>query len=162
MFERVRKTRRGSIDVSKNLRGKYYHSVDGKGRLIIPSKLRDGLGTNFIMTLGVEKCINLYSEEEWDKFTEKLSLLGNSKSQNRTLKRYFQSNAVDCNMDSQGRTVIPAELRKICGIEKDIVIAGVGEKAEIWSQDAWEETKIEETATREEIFAMLEESDIDY
>ena len=64
MFERVRKTRRGSIDVSKNLRGKYYHSVDGKGRLIIPSKLRDGLGTNFIMTLGVEKCINLYSEEE--------------------------------------------------------------------------------------------------
>ena len=148
--------------MSKNLRGKFYHSVDGKGRLIIPAKLRDGLGTDFVMTLGIEDCIYLYSEEEWEKFTQHLGELANSKSQNRMLKRYFQSNAVDCSIDSQGRTVSPADLREDVGSAKDVVIIGNGEKAEVWSAAAWQETRMDSKETRESIRAMLEESDLDF
>ena len=152
----------GKRFVSKNMKGKYFHSVDSKGRLIVPSKFRDSLGSEFVMTLGLEDCIYLYSQEEWDKFTERLNQLGNSKTENRRLKRYFQSNAVDCNIDSQGRTVIPADIRADVGIEKDVVIIGNGEKAEVWSAAAWQETKMDSKQTREEIRAMLEESDIDF
>ncbi len=148
--------------MSKNLRGKFYHSVDNKGRLIIPAKLRDGLGTDFVMSRGLETCICLYSEEEWDKFTERLNGLGNSKMSNRKLKRFFQSSAVDCSIDSQGRTVIPAELREDVGIDKDVVIIGNGEKAEIWSAEAWKNTRMEAPETREEIQQMLEDSDLDF
>jgi len=148
--------------VSKNMKGKYNHSVDGKGRLIIPSKFRDSLGSEFVMTLGLEDCIYLYSQEEWDKFTEQLNQIGNSKADNRMLKRYFQSNAVDCNIDSQGRTVIPADMRADVGIDKDVVIVGNGEKAEVWSLAAWSDTKMDSKETREQIRAMLENSEIDF
>ena len=144
------------------MRGKFEQRVDAKGRLIVPAKLRDGLGTEFVMTLGIENCIYLYSEEEWERFTQRLGELGNSKAQNRMLKRYFQSNAVDCSIDSQGRTVIPANIRESVGIDKDIVIIGNGEKAEVWSVDAWKETKMDAKETRDEIVAMLENSDLDF
>ena len=106
------------------MRGKFYHSIDSKGRLIVPSKLRDALGSEFVMTPGLEDhSIYLYSIEEWDNFTEQLNQLGSSKAQNRDLKRFFQANAVDCSIDSQGRTVIPAELREDAEIEKSSVTA---------------------------------------
>lgn len=142
------------------MKGKYFHSVDPKGRLIIPSKFRDSLGSEFVMTLGLENCICLYSQEEWDRFTEQLNQINNSKADNRMLKRYFQSNAVDCSIDSQGRTVIPADMRADIGIEKDVVIVGNGEKAEVWSKEAWAETKMDSGETREKILAMLENSDL--
>ena len=142
------------------MKGKYFHSVDPKGRLIIPSKFRDSLGSEFVMTLGLENCICLYSQEEWDRFTEQLNQINNSKADNRMLKRYFQSNAVDCSIDSQGRTVIPADMRADIGIEKDVVIVGNGEKAEVWSKEAWAVTKMDSGETREKILAMLENSDL--
>ena len=149
--------------VSKSMRGKFYHSIDTKGRLIVPSKLRDALGSEFVMTPGLEdSCIYLYSIEEWDNFTEQLNQLGSSKSQNRDLKRFFQANAVDCSIDSQGRTVIPAELREDAEIDKDVVVIGNGRKAEIWSASAWKEKEGDPKVKRAEIRKMLEESDIDF
>ena len=114
------------------------------------------------MTRGIDNCIWLFSEEEWENFTERLGSLGNSKTKNRMVKRYFQSNAADCSIDSQGRTIIPADLREYVGIDKDVVIIGNGEKAEVWSAAAWQETEMDSEQTREEIKSLLEDSDLDF
>ena len=154
--------RRDQHTVSKSMHGKHNHSIDDKGRLIIPAKFREALGRDIIMSPALEdNCIYVYSEEEWDNLTEQLSHLTNSKEQNRELKRYFQANAVDCSIDSQGRTIVPAELRKNAGIDKDVVVVGNGKKAEIWSAEVWREREERPVLSRQAIRQMLENSDIE-
>lgn len=148
--------------MSKSMKGTYYHNVDAKGRLIIPAKLRDALGGEFVITPGFENCLYLYSNEEWDNFTDKLNGLGNKKTIVRNMKRFFQANAADCEIDSQGRTLIPPQLRQKAGIEKEVVVIGNGEKAEIWSKDAWEEQQADPMLSPEMLRQQLEESDIDF
>jgi MraZ protein len=154
--------RKEESNMSKSMKGTFYHNIDAKGRLIIPSKLRDALGSEFVVTSSFEGCLYLYSNEEWEKFTDKLDNLGNKKSTARNLKRFFRSNATDCEIDAQGRTVIPPQLRKDNGIEKEVVVVGNGEKAEIWSKEAWEELKSDPMLSPEELKRQLEESDIDF
>ncbi|MBR1508241.1 MAG: division/cell wall cluster transcriptional repressor MraZ [Eubacterium sp.] len=122
--------------MNRNMMGTYYHNVDSKGRLIVPAKLRDLLGSEFVVTKGQDTNLYLFSYNEWDGFADKLNALPNNK-ENRMVKRYFMGNASPVEVDSQGRIVIPAKLRQDAQIEKEVVIVGAGNKAEIWSEKLW-------------------------
>ncbi len=117
--------------------GEFNHTLDEKGRIIIPSKYRDELGGSFVVTLGLDGCLFGYPMPEWEKFVEKLKGLPGNK-EGRQLQRYFLAGATSCDVDKQGRILIPTKLRETVGIEKDIVFVGVLDKIEIWSKDKWE------------------------
>ena len=118
--------------------GEYHHSIDSKGRIIIPSKVRDGLGENFIVTRGLDGCLFLYPKLEWDKKIEKFKELPDTKDK-RQFMRIFLSGATICEYDKQGRINIPNPLIEFARLEKDCIIIGVDEKLEIWSKERWEE-----------------------
>ena len=118
--------------------GEYHHSIDSKGRIIIPSKVRDGLGENFIVTRGLDGCLFLYPKLEWDKKIEKFKELPDTKDK-RQFMRIFLSGATICEYDKQGRINIPNPLIEFAKLEKDCIIIGVDEKLEIWSKERWEE-----------------------
>ena len=118
--------------------GEYHHSIDSKGRIIIPSKVRDGLGENFIVTRGLDGCLFLYPKLEWNKKIEKFKELPDTKDK-RQFMRIFLSGATICEYDKQGRINIPNPLVEFAKLEKDCIIIGVDEKLEIWSKERWEE-----------------------
>ena len=118
--------------------GEYHHSIDSKGRIIVPSKVRDGLGENFIVTRGLDGCLFLYPKLEWDKKIEKFKELPDTKDK-RQFMRIFLSGATICEYDKQGRINIPNPLIEFAKLEKDCIIIGVDEKLEIWSKERWEE-----------------------
>ncbi|MCQ2510182.1 MAG: division/cell wall cluster transcriptional repressor MraZ [Lachnospiraceae bacterium] len=119
--------------------GEYSHSIDAKGRLIIPAKFRDELGENFVMTKGLDGCLYIYPSSEWKLFQEKLSTLPLTNKNARTLVRFFVSGASDCELDKQGRILIPATQREFAGITKDVVLAGSINRIEVWSKEKWSE-----------------------
>ena len=137
------------------MKGTYEHNVDAKGRLFIPTKLRDELGDNFVMTKGLDGCLSLYSQKNWAIMEEKIASLPSSKA--RSLQRYFFSNAMDCEPDSQGRVVIPQVLREFAGIGEEVRIIGMKTNIEIWSSEEWakEQAKIKP----EDFAAVIEELD---
>lgn len=118
--------------------GEYHHSIDVKGRLIIPSKLRDELGENFIVTRGLDGCLFLYPKEHWDSIINKYKELPDTKDKRQFL-RIFLSGATTCEYDKQGRINIPRPLIDYAALEKDCIIIGSLEKLEIWSKERWEE-----------------------
>lgn len=118
--------------------GTYEHSIDTKGRVIIPAKFRETLGDSFVVTLGLDGCLFVYPEEEWEDFVKQLRELPGSKEA-RKLQRYFMAGAAPCDVDKQGRVLIPSGLREKAGLEKDIVFVGVMSKIEIWSRERWDE-----------------------
>ena len=118
--------------------GEYHHSIDSKGRIIVPSKLRDDLGENFIVTRGLDGCLFLYPKCEWDKIIFKYKELPDTKDK-RQFMRIFLSGATICEYDKQGRINIPNPLIEFAKLEKDCIIIGVDEKLEIWSKERWEE-----------------------
>ena len=128
------------------LTGEFNHSIDSKGRLIIPSKLRDSLGEHFVITKGMDGCLFLYPENEWEAFEEKLRTLPLTNKKARDFKRFFLGSAVDGEIDKQGRVLLSSSLRTYAGLEKEVVLAGVLDKVEIWSKEAWDArtTDIEE------------------
>jgi MraZ protein len=117
--------------------GEFDHSIDDKGRIIIPSKFREDLGNQFVITLGLDGCLFAYPDSEWKLFVDKLRTLPGTKEA-RQLQRYFMAGAAACEMDKQGRILIPAKLRENAELEKDIVFVGVLNKIEIWSKKRWE------------------------
>lgn len=131
--------------------GTYEHSIDAKGRLFIPAKLREELGVTFYMAMGVDECLAIYPQETWNRFTEKFASL--PMSQSAAMRPLF-ANASKCELDSQGRIVIPQKLRKYAGLEKDAVIIGVNDRAEIWSAETWN-AREEEEMTPEKMKACL-------
>ena len=118
--------------------GEYHHSIDSKGRIIVPSKVRDDLGENFIVTRGLDGCLFLYAKCEWDKIRNKYKELPDTKDK-RQFMRIFLSGATICEYDKQGRINIPNPLIEFAKLEKDCIIIGVDEKLEIWSKERWEE-----------------------
>lgn len=120
------------------LTGEFNHSIDSKGRLIIPSKLRDSLGEHFVITKGMDGCLFLYPENEWEAFEEKLRTLPLTNKKARDFKRFFLGSAVDGEVDKQGRVLLSSSLRTYAGLEKEVVLAGVLDKVEIWSKEAWD------------------------
>ena len=142
--------------MSKGLKGEFNHTVDAKGRMIIPSKLREQLGMSFVVTRGTDGCLFAYPNDEWDIFEGKLRQLPMTNENARKFKRFFQAGATDCEVDNQGRVLLPSNLRDFAGITKDVVIVGVGERAEIWSKDKWLKYSEEENLAADEIAARIE------
>ena len=118
--------------------GEYHHSIDEKGRLIIPSKYRNELGDSFVITRGLENCLFVYSLVEWNKITDKLKKLPFTKQNVRNFNRFLLSGATVTELDKQGRANIPSTLTEFAGLQKDCVIIGVNDRLEIWSKEKWE------------------------
>ncbi|MNH72133.1 cell division protein MraZ [compost metagenome] len=119
--------------------GEYQHSIDDKGRIIIPAKFRELLGTSFVVTRGLDQCLFVYPQDEWGVMEQKLKALPLMKSDARAFTRFFFSGATECEWDKQGRVNLPATLRQYAKLEKDCVVIGVSNRVEIWSRDTWEQ-----------------------
>ena len=131
------------------LMGEYSHSLDTKGRLIMPAKLRQDIGDKFILTKGLDGCLFAFSQTEWNNFEEKLKSLPLSDKNARNFVRFFLSGATECEIDKQGRFLIPTNLRISANLEKDAIIIGVGTRIEIWNKETWE--KCDEEISADEI-----------
>lgn len=118
--------------------GEYQHTTDEKGRLIIPSKFRDSLGGEFVMTKGLDNCLFVYPKSEWEVIETKLKSLPLTNKDARAFVRFFFSGASESTLDKQGRVLIPGNLREHSKIDKDTVIIGVSTRLEIWSKSEWE------------------------
>lgn len=119
--------------------GEYQHTVDPKGRVIIPSKFREGLGEKFIITKGLDSCLFVYSYTEWSNLENKLKSLPFTDKDVRAFVRFFFAGANECEVDKQGRILIPQNLREYAGLNKDIYIIGVSARVEIWDKQRYEE-----------------------
>ena len=117
--------------------GEYNHGLDAKGRIIVPAKFRESLGNEFVVTMGLDGCLFVYPNDEWSRFVNDLKALPGSKEA-RQLQRYFMAGAVSCEVDKQGRILIPQKLREHAGLEKEIVFVGVVNKIEVWSKERWD------------------------
>ena len=123
--------------------GEFKHSIDRKGRLILPAKFREVAQNNFIekvfVTRGLDKCLFLFAEEEWRSQEQKFKNLSFTNQQSRIFNRLYFSGAVEINFDSQGRILLPQYLKDFAQIKKDVVVVGVSNRIEIWARDKWEE-----------------------
>lgn len=133
------------------LSGEFYHNLDQKNRIIIPTKLRSRLGNPFMFTKGIDKCIYAYPLEDWKKFKEKVSALPDGAGQNRKFKRFFFSGASLAEWDKQGRVLIPQSLVEYGELKEEIVTIGMDTKLEIWSKEKWNEYISEESGDIEAI-----------
>ena len=131
--------------------GEYEHSVDAKGRVIMPAKLREDIGEKFIVTKGLDGCLFAYSQTEWFNFEEKLKTLPLTNKNARDFVRFFLSGAVECEIDKQGRFLIPGNLREYATLEKEIIIIGVGTRIEIWNREEWKKYSSDENISADEI-----------
>lgn len=130
-------SRSSRCGVSGMFIGEYQHSLDNKGRLIVPAKFREDLGENFVMTKGLDNCLFVYPMKEWLNLEEKLKSLPLTNRDARAFVRFFFSGATECELDKQGRILIPANLREHSKLDKEAVIIGVSTRVEIWSKEEW-------------------------
>ncbi len=138
-------------EVKRLLIGEYEHSIDTKGRLIMPSKLKEDIGEKFVVTKGLDGCLFVYSQTEWKTFEDKLRAFPLTNKDARALVRFFLAGAMECEIDKQGRFLIPGNLREFAGLEKEVVVIGVLDKIEIWSKDKWLKYSEEENSSVDEI-----------
>ena len=131
--------------------GEYQHSLDSKGRITVPSRFREQLGDKFVATKGLDNCIFLYPMEEWKTIEEKLKSLPFTRADVRSFARFFFSGASEMEIDRQGRTLMPINLREYASIDKDLIIIGVGSRIEIWSAANWGKYTLEAESSYEEI-----------
>lgn len=117
--------------------GEYNHTIDAKGRLIVPVKFREQLGSEFVVTKGLDGCLFVYSNEEWKHIEDKFREIPLTTKDARKFSRFFFAGAAVCEVDKQGRILLPANLREYAAIEKDVVSVGVLNRVEIWSKDRW-------------------------
>ena len=134
--------------------GEYEHSLDAKGRLIMPAKLREDIGEKFIITKGLDGCLFAFSIAEWKIFEEKLRSLPISNKDARKFSRFFFAGAIDCEIDKQGRFLISSNLREFADLEKDVIIVGMDSRIEIWSKEKW--NKFDEDISADEIAEKME------
>lgn len=135
--------------------GIYRHTLDAKGRLFIPAKLREELGDVFYVTLSMEKCLSAYSSESWERFMDKIREMPRVK---QIKMRPLFAHAAKCELDSQGRILLPQTLRDFAGLMKNVVVVGAGECAEFWDEAGWDEIDMFET-TPENIAEVFTELD---
>ncbi len=119
--------------------GTYQHSIDVKGRLIIPVRFREALGQSFMVSRGTDGCLYVQTTESFRQFMEKIAALpGNSKAA-RSYVRHYAAGACECELDKQGRIIVPVKLRQSAGLDKDVTLIGVVDRIEIWDSARWEE-----------------------
>ena len=119
--------------------GKYYNSIDNKSRLIVPAKFRDALRGKCVLAKSLDKCLTIYTMEEWQIFADELDKLPKSNPEARVIKRHFNASAAECDIDKQGRLTIPQELKDYAGIEKELVTVGSNKIIEVWSKEYWDD-----------------------
>lgn len=137
------------------LTGEFQHNIDAKGRVIMPVKLRDELGDRFVATKGLDKCLFIFPLSEWDKLDKQLSELSLSKG--REIQRFFYGGMTQCEVDKQGRILIPSNLREYAGLEKDVVIIGLNRRAEIWSKANWDAQNEKFVQNADEVALQMED-----
>lgn len=143
--------------VNSLLTGEYIHSIDSKGRLIVPSKFREILGDDFVITKGLDGCLFLYPVDEWKVFEQKLRTLPLTNKNARTFTRFFLGSAVDGTLDKQGRVLISSALRSFAGLDKEVVLVGVLERVEIWDKAKWDENNAVVEENMDDIASQMEE-----
>ena len=141
------------------LLGEYHHNIDDKCRLVIPTKFREELGDEFILTRGIEKCLYVYSKEEWNKLVSKLNTLPFTKKVTRTFTRFFYSGATACEFDKSGRMSITSPLVSYAGLVKECIIIGVNDHLDIWSSEAFENFMSDNSDIIEDIAESLFDGD---
>ncbi|HPE16273.1 MAG TPA: division/cell wall cluster transcriptional repressor MraZ [Oscillospiraceae bacterium] len=134
--------------------GSYQHSIDAKGRLFIPAKLREELGAAFYLTVGGDPCLAVYSEEAWERFTAVLTAPPMTKEKRMRVRRVFAS-TVRCEPDAQGRILIPQQLRKYADLRKDVAVLGAYNRVELWNAERW---AAESELTPENIGEVIDDS----
>lgn len=137
--------------------GEYKHNLDDKGRLAIPSKFRVALKKGAVVTRGLDNCLFLYTSSEWQKLVEKLSLLPVSQSKARAFSRLMLAGAMDVEIDSQGRIVLPEYLRSFAKLKKSLVVAGLYNRLEIWDETEWNNYKTQTEKDSTEIAEQMGE-----
>lgn len=118
--------------------GEYNHTIDAKGRLIVPSKFRESLGDDFVVTKGLDGCLYVYDKSEWTAFEGKLKGLPITNRDARQFARFFLSGAANVEVDKQGRILLPNVLRDFASLKKDVVLLGVGSRIEIWDKELYD------------------------
>lgn len=118
--------------------GEFNHTMDEKGRVTIPMKFREELGYTFYITRGLDGCLFVYSETEWQKFSRNLENSNSKDKKARKVQRFFLAPSMECNLDKQGRVLISPTLRDYADLDKSLVIVGVSNRMEIWSKDKWD------------------------
>ena len=140
--------------------GEFQHTLDGKGRVIIPSRLRDGLGERFVVTRGLDQCLFVYPTSEWVRLEQKMKQLPFTKRDSRAFSRLFFSGAMEVEAHKQGRVLIPQNLREYAGIEKDVMFIGVSNRVEVWSEAAWKDYFGQANENYEELAEKLVDFDL--
>lgn len=148
MAQSGEKVKRGETKV---LIGEYEHSLDAKGRVIMPAKLREDMGEKFILTKGLDGCLFGFSQKEWANFEEKLKTLPLTNKNARDFVRFFLSGATECEMDKQGRFLVASNLREYAEMDKEIVVIGVGNRIEMWNKEKWTVHNSDENISADEI-----------
>ncbi|MBQ3115216.1 MAG: division/cell wall cluster transcriptional repressor MraZ [Clostridia bacterium] len=138
-----------------DLTGEYQHNIDAKGRMIMPAKLREQLGDTFVMTKGLDGCLFVLPTPEWVKLDNELR--DKPISTSRKIKRFFYASKTDCEIDNNGRILIPGPLREFAQIEKEVVVVGVSTRVEIWSKAKWNEQNAEFVDSSDEVALQMEE-----
>ncbi len=137
--------------------GEYNHSIDAKGRMIVPSKFREQLGNEFVVTKGLDGCLFVYSNEEWARLEESYRQKPLTSKPARTFSRFFFGSAATCELDKQGRILLPANLRTYAQIDKEVVSLGVLSRVEIWSKEIYEKEQCDVSEDMDEIAEYMAE-----
>lgn len=137
--------------------GEYQHNIDTKGRLRMPSKFREGLGIKFVVTKGLDNCLFVYPMDEWSILESKLKDLPLTNKNARAFIRFFFSGATECEMDKQGRILIPSNLRDHAKLDKDVIVIGVSTRVEIWDRSQWDKYNSDDNLSADEIAEQMAE-----
>jgi MraZ protein len=139
------------------LLGEYNHNLDPKGRMAMPAKFRDKLAAGAIITRGIDNCLFVFANAEWEELAKKLMALPLAQANSRAFVRLMMAGATDVAVDAQGRILVPDYLRKYAGLKKEVVVAGLYNRIEIWDRDAWQSYKTKTESSSEEIAEKLGE-----
>ena len=138
------------------LLGEYEHSIDDKNRLTLPAKLRDSFADGLVLTRGIERCLYVYPRAQWEHLVEsRLAPLDPLSSEARRIARYFYSGAAEGELDRQGRVMIPGPLAAHADLSRDVVIAGAGDRVEVWNRDGWRKQLQEIEGSAEDVAESL-------
>jgi MraZ protein len=139
------------------LLGEYNHNLDTKGRMAMPAKFREKLAAGAIITRGIDNCLFVFANAEWEELAKKLMALPLAQANSRAFVRLMMAGATDVELDSQGRILVPDYLRKYAGLKKEVVVAGLYNRIEVWDRDAWSAYKAKTESSSEAIAEKLGE-----
>lgn len=142
--------------------GKYNHTIDTKGRIIVPAKFKKNIGEEPVVSLGIDGCLDIYPRERWNAFVESLDSLPGNLSKVRNIRRALMANSTECEIDKQGRILIPQWLRDKALLDKEAIFVGVGKKIELWNKDRFDAIDLSDAESLEELADSLSEYNISF